>query len=136
MKFNPNSLQRAGQTKRISTKNWWCRLLCFCKGIRWNPLYLDTKLKTWLLNDLWNLKTGIWFFGATMNTNYMNRTLQRNPWTMLISPNSDLWTSIFHFKRGDVWFGGLHSPYRKCAKNKKFLFPNKNYWKIDIYENH
>ena len=39
-------------------------------------------------------------------------------------------------KRGDVWFGGLHSPHRKCAKNKNFLFPNKNYWKIYIFENH
>ena len=27
--------------------------------------------------------------------------------------------------RSDVWFGGLYSPYRRCTKNKTFLFPNK-----------
>ena len=28
---------------------------------------------------------------------------------------------------GVGWFGGLHSPYRKCTKNKQFLFPKENY---------
>jgi len=57
----------------------------------------------------------------------MNRTLAGILEMRLGTENKYFGALGYPTGEGVGWFGGLHSPYRKCTKNKQFLFPKENY---------
>ena len=56
-----------------------------------------------------------------MNTNYYEQDTTRDQRNEPRTRKTVFQVQKSPPKRGDVWFGGLHSPYRKCAKIKRFF---------------